>query len=171
MTNSAKEGAAFITASTLAGAGVSNLVGGVGLGVAGTAVGLGAASFMGAGAVAGAAGYGAYRGIVDGDPMAIGVVSLGALGGAGLYSTVGGVGLVGGFGGIGLGMGALSAVGGVVGLGIYGAIKILDQGSSKESAAQAFGRMEEKINADLAWQLAYTDALLELTALLNEEMN
>jgi WD40 repeat protein len=117
---------------------------------------------MGAGAISGAAGYGAYRGVVDADPMALTAMGVGTLGGAGFSATFGGIGLVGSFGGIGLGIGAMSAVGGVVGLGIYGAIKMLD-GGSPEPAFQAFSRMEARINDDFFYQSAYTDALIELT--------
>ncbi|PSB15321.1 hypothetical protein C7B76_13895, partial [filamentous cyanobacterium CCP2] len=52
-------------------------------------------------------------------------------------------------------------LGGVVGLGIYGVAKMLDQGV-KETPAQVFARMEEKI----AWQEAYIAALVELDDLL-----
>ncbi|MGQ9870422.1 MAG: hypothetical protein ACUVQO_06435 [Leptodesmis sp.] len=47
--------------------------------------------------------------------------------------------------------------GGVVGLGLYGAAKMLDRGS-KESYAQVFARMEDKIS----WREAYIQELLEL---------
>ncbi|GAB4380463.1 MAG: hypothetical protein Kow00121_36750 [Elainellaceae cyanobacterium] len=67
------------------------------------------------------------------------------------------MGVAGSFGAFGLGMGAMATLGGVVGLGIYGVVKMLDQGV-KETPAQAFVRMEDK----LVWQEAYIAALIEL---------
>jgi hypothetical protein len=57
------------------------------------AVGIGMAPVTVAGAVAGAAAYGAFKAIADGDSAAFGAVGIGALGGAGVSATVGGMGL------------------------------------------------------------------------------
>lgn len=154
-------GLALITGGALGGLGVAEGVGSIGLAVGGTAVGLGAMPLVGVGAIAGAAVYGAYRGVAEADPWALGAGGAGAIAGFGVSSSVGGVGLLGGFGGLGLGLGAMTAIGGITGLGVYGMAKLLDSGP-RESGFQAFGRMEERLNEELAYQFAYTNALIEL---------
>ncbi|MEH1871640.1 hypothetical protein [Nostoc sp.] len=63
MTQNSKTGAAFIVGGTIAGAGVSATVGGMGLAGGFGAVGIGATPVVAAGAVAGAAAYGAINAI------------------------------------------------------------------------------------------------------------
>ncbi len=124
------------------------------------AVGIGVAPVTVAGAVAGAAAYGAVKAIADADAAAFGAIGIGALGGAGVSATVGGMGLAGGFGAVGIGMGTMAAAGGVVGLGVYGLYKAFQQepGQRMAGAVDAFGRMESKVlEMD-----NYTQALLEL---------
>lgn len=82
-----------------------------------------------------------------------GLVSPQALAGLELWAVLGGV---------GLGLGAMTMMGGVAGLGLYGIAKMLNSGP-KESAWDAFSRMEERINEDLAYSMAYSSALIELT--------
>jgi len=165
MPQESTQGSAAIASGTAAGWTVASTFGNVGVAVGGTAFGVGALPVMGAGtlagAVTGAAVYGAYRGLSEGDPLAFGSLGLGAAAGAGVSASVGGIGVVGGFGGVGLGIGAMTMMGGVAGLGLYGVAKMLD--SPKESAFSAFSRMEERINEDLAYSTAYTSALIELT--------
>ncbi len=72
------------------GAGASTVVGGMGLLVAGTGVGIGMTPVAAAGAVVGTAVYGAKKAIEDQDPSA---VVLGAGAGAGVSALVGGMGL------------------------------------------------------------------------------
>jgi WD40 repeat protein len=165
MTGNTGTGAVFIAGGAYAGASISTAIGGMGLGIAGTAVGIGTAPVVGAGAIAGSAAYGAFHAIHQGDPMALGVIGMGVMGGAGVSASVGGIGLVGSFGGIGISMGTMAAMGGVAGLGLYGLIKMLDQdtvknqGTVKESATQVFERMADKVS----WQENYSQALLELS--------
>ena len=150
----------FMAGGAATGAGVSATVGGMGLAGGFGAVGIGMAPVTMAGAVAGAAAYGAFCAIADGDSAAFGAIGMGALGGVGVSATVGGMGLAGGFGAVGIGMGTMAAVGGVVGLGVYGLYKAFKQepGQRMAGAIDAFGRMESKV---LEME-AYTQALLEL---------
>lgn len=160
------ESVVFIAGGTAAGAGVSATIGGMGLAGGFGAVGIGMAPVTVAGAVAGAAAYGAFKAIEEGDASAFGAIGIGAIGGAGVSATVGGMGLAGGFGAVGIGMGTMAAAGGVVGLGLYGLHKALKQepGQQMAGAIDAFGRMEEKV----LWQDAYIQALIELDPLLAE---
>lgn len=162
MPQDSKGGSVAIASGTAAGWTVASTLGNVGLVAGGTAFSVGAAPIMGAGAVAGAAAYGAYRGVTEGDPLAFSSLGLGAAAGAGLSASIGGVGIVGGFGGVGLGLGSMTAMGGIAGLGLYGIAKMLDSGP-KESAFAAFSHMEERINDDLTYDMAYTSALIELS--------
>jgi hypothetical protein len=164
MAENSAESVVFIAGGAVAGTGVSATVGGMGLVGGFGAVGIGMAPVTAAGAVAGAATYGAFKAIAHGDAVAFGAITIGALGGATVCATVGGMGLAGGFGGVSIGMGSMAAAGGVVGLGLYGIAKLIDQAGSGETAAQAFDRMEEKV----LWQDAYTQALMELDPELAE---
>lgn len=141
----------------VAGASISTTVGNVGLVGAGGGIALGLPPVAGAGVITGFAISGARIALSEGDATALVALGVGASFGTIVYSTVGGVGLAGSFGAFGLGLGSMTAFGGIVGLGIYGAAKMLDRGS-KESYAQVFARMEDKIS----WQEAYIQALLEL---------
>lgn len=160
MAETSAESVVFIAGGALGGAGVSATVGGMGLAGGFGAFGIGMAPVTVAGAVAGAAAYGAFCAIADGDSAAFGAIGMGALGGAGVSATVGGMGLAGGFGAVGIGMGTMAAAGGVVGLGVYGLYKAFKQepGQRMAGAIDAFGRMESKV---LEME-AYTQALLEL---------
>ena len=132
LNNNTGEGAAFVAGGTAAGAGVSATVGGMGLLAAGTGVGIGMAPVAAAGAVAGAAAYGAKKAIEDGDASALGAAALGAAGGAGVSAVVGGMGLAVGGTAVGIGMAPVAAAGAVVGLGAYGLNKLLQQGADAE---------------------------------------
>ena len=160
MAENSAESVVFIAGGAAAGAGVSATVGGMGLAGGFGAVGIGMAPVTAVGAVAGAAAYGAFRAIADGDTAAFGAIGIGALGGAGVSATVGGMGLAGSFGAVGIGMGTMAAAGGVVGLGVYGLYKAFQQepGQRMAGAVDAFHRMESKV---LEME-AYTQALLEL---------
>lgn len=137
-------------------------VGKVGLvgGFGGVSVGM--LPMVGAGAIVGAATYGAIAGVIQGDKVAIGALGVGAIGGMGVASTFGGVGAAGSFGAVKLGIGSFGIAGGIVGLGVYGLAKMLDSGP-QETSYQAFDRMAERIDEDYDYQQAYTMALLELT--------
>lgn len=152
------EGAAFIGTGTLMGASVSATVGGMGLVGGFGGVGIGMTPVAAAGGVVGAAAFGAFQAIGEGDAAAFGAIGIGAVGGIGVYSAVGGMGLSFGGTAVGIGMGTMAATGGVIGLAAYGIAKLIDKAGSGETPAQAFARMEEKI----LWQDAYNEALLEL---------
>ncbi|AFY41294.1 DnaJ domain-containing protein [Nostoc sp. PCC 7107] len=147
MTQNSKTGAVFIAGGSLAGAGVSATVGGMGLAGGFGAVGIGTAPVVGAGAVAGAAVYGAFKAVAAGDAAAFGAMGIGAVGGAGFSGVVGGMGLVAPKIGLAFGIGTvpMASVGAVIGLAAYGFAKLLDESEVKETPAQLFARMEEKV--------------------------
>ena len=167
MAQNSRTGAAFIAGGTVAGAGVSATVGGMALAGGFGAVGIGAAPVVGAGAVAGVAAYGAFKAIGEGDVAAFGAMGIGAVGGAGVSSVVGGMGLVAPKIGLAFGIGTapMAAVGAVVGLAAYGIAKLLDESGTRETPAQVFDRMEEKV----LQMDAYSAAMTELEAFLSGE--
>ena len=123
------------------------------------AVGIGATPVVGAGAMAGAAAYGAFKAIAQGDAAAFGAMGIGAVGGAGVYSVVGSMGLVAPKVGLAFGIGA------VVGLAAYGIAKLLDESEISETPVQLFERIEEKV----LLMDAYSEAVMELEAFLSGE--
>ncbi|NMG09661.1 DnaJ domain-containing protein [Brasilonema sp. UFV-L1] len=167
MTQNSKTGAAFIAGGSIAGAGVSATVGGMGLAGGFGAVGIGTVPVVGAGAVVGAAAYGALKGIGEGDAAAYSAMGIGAIGGAGVSSVVGGMGLVAPKIGLAFGIGTvpMAGIGAVVGLAAYGIAKLLDETGTRETPAQVFDRMEEKI----LQMDAYSAAVMELEAFLTGE--
>ncbi len=167
MTQTSRTGAAFIAGGSVAGAGVSAAVGGMGLAGGFGAVGIGTVPVVGAGAVAGAAAYGAMNAIAQGDAAAFGAMGIGAIGGAGVSNVIGGMGLVAPKIGLAFGIGTvpMAGVGAVVGLAAYGIAKLLDESGISESPAQLFERMEEKVlQVD-----AYSAAVIELDLFLSGE--
>ena len=168
MAENSAESVVFIAGGAAAGAGVSATIGGMGLAGGFGAVGIGMAPVTVAGVVAGAAAYGAFKAIADGDSAAFGAIGIGAAAGAGVSATVGGMGLAGSFGAVGIGMGTMAAAGGVVGLGVYGLYKAFKQepGQRMAGAIEAFGRMESKVLE----REAYTQALLGLELEALEQM-
>lgn len=160
MAENSRESVVFIASGAIAGAEVSATIGTMGLvgGFGGVAIGVTPVTV--AGAVAGAAAYGAFKAIEEGDAWAFGALGIGAAGGAGVSATIGGMGLAGSFGAVGIGMGSMAAAGGVVGLGVYGLYQAFNQkpGQRMAGAIDAFGQMESKV---LGME-AYNQALLEL---------
>ncbi|MBD2496131.1 PspA/IM30 family protein [Nostoc sp. FACHB-280] len=120
------EKAAFIGGGVVAGAVISETVGGMGLAGAGTAIGIGMPHLLAVGAVTGTAVYGAKKGIENRDSLALGAAALGAAGGIGVSSTIGNMGLLAAGTGFSIGMVPVTAAGTVVGLGAYGLFKLLD---------------------------------------------
>jgi len=157
-------GTTFVTVGATTGAGIYSTIGGVGLLGSFGGIGLGMMPLIGVGAVAGAATYGAFRAINQGDAIAWGAVGLGAISGIGISSVVGGMGLSFAGTAVGIGMGTLGVFGGIVGLGLYGIAQLIDDAGSGETAFQAFDRMEERILD----QEFYTAALLEVLELIPE---
>jgi hypothetical protein len=173
-----KDSVVFIASGAMAGAGVSATIGTMGLvgGFGGVAIGM--TPVTAAGAVAGAATYGAFKAIENRDALAFGAVGIGAVAGAKVYSTIGGMGLAGSFGAVGIGAGTMAAAGGVVGLGVYGLYQACkpkpqyglykaykpEPKPQMVGAVNAFGRMEDKI---LEME-ANTKAMLELDPVFAE---
>ncbi|MEB3216371.1 MAG: hypothetical protein VKN72_09070 [Nostocales cyanobacterium 94392] len=139
-------GAAFIAAGTIAGANLSSTIGGMGLAGGFGGIGIGAIPVICAGAVTGAAAYGAMSAI-EGDTVAISAIAIGAIGGASVSSLIGTMGLVAPKVGLAVAIGTIpmAAVGGIVGLAAYGVAKMLDETAISETPMQAFERMEEKV--------------------------
>jgi len=154
------QAAAFIAGGGVAGTGVSAAVGGMGLAGGFGAVGISTVPVVGAGAVVGAAAYGAFQAIGKGDTTALGAMGIDAIGGAGTSSIIGGMGLVAPKIGLAFGISTapMAAAGAVVGLAAYGVAKLLDESGTGETPSQVFLRMEEKVS----WQETYTQVLLEL---------
>ena len=158
MQQSSGQGAAFVTGGAATGAWASLSIGGVGLSFSGTAIGLGLTPITAVGAVAGAASYGVFKAVIEGDASAFNAAVLGGLGGAGISMTVGGMGLAFKGTAIGLGIAPISTAGAVVGLAVYGLLKIFNENDVKESPSEIFDRIEEKI----LWQENYSFALREV---------
>ncbi|HIK08331.1 MAG TPA: hypothetical protein IGS40_27250 [Trichormus sp. M33_DOE_039] len=147
MTKNFQTGAAFIAGGSLAGTGVSATVGGMGLAGGFGAVGVGSTPVVVAGVVAGAAIYGAFKAIAEVDTPAVGAMGIGAIGGAAFSGAFGGVGLIAPKIGLAFGIGTvpMAGVAAVVGLAAYGVAKLLDESEVKETPAEVFVRMEEKV--------------------------
>lgn len=160
----------FTTTGAVAGAGVFQVVGGVGVVGMGTGIGLGLAPMMFTGAVVGSATH-AVLGVAEGDPTVLGAGILGGIGGAGIHSMIGGMGVAFGGGAIGLGFVPIVGVGAVVGVAVNSFINGSKPkpGERFASASQAFDQMEAKINDQLGWQFDYIQALLELEEELSGE--
>ncbi len=159
MSSSSRSGTVFIATGATVGAGVATTVGGMGLAGSFGEIGVGAAPVVGAGAIFGAAAYGATQALIDRDPVA-GSFSLGTLAGAGIAGTIGKMGLVAPKIGLAVGVGTLpiSLMGGICGLAAYGVAKMLDSGIP-ETPSQAIDRQEARID----WQADYVQALTDLT--------
>lgn len=158
-------GVAFITTGTITGAGISSTVGGMGIAGSFGAVGIGATSVTAAGAVVGAALYGAFTGITTGDKAAFSTTGIGAIGGFGLSQIIGNIGFVAPKIGLAYGIGAASmtGIGAVFGLAAYGVFKVLDNSQFKETPMQIFERMETKVLEKVSEIEYYYAALLELS--------
>lgn len=91
-------------------------------------------------------------------------IASGTAAGAAVSTTVGGMGLAGSFGGIGIGMGAMAAAGGVVGLAAYGAYKIINQddtGKNFHRNLQALAEITKEYEDKKRWTDLEVDAELE----------
>ena len=158
MASNAAQGSVFVCGGAATGALVSVNLGGMGLSFSGTAIGLGFIPVTAAGAITGAASYGAFKAIVKGDAAAISAAVSGGLGGAGISLTIGGMGLAFKGTAISLGLAPITAAGAVVGLAIYGILDMLNGTGIKEDPLQVFNRVEENIS----WQETYHQALIDL---------
>ena len=157
---------------TLAGVGLSATIGNMGLVGSFGGVAVGAFPVAVAGSVVGFAVYGATEALKNNDPVVIFSVATGATIGAGMFGIFGGMGL--GIAGtaVSIGGATMGLAGGVVGLGVYGAFKMVekvDKIMPAETAMQAFSRMEERINDAYMDSFFYTEALLEVAELINPD--
>ncbi|MGL5943197.1 MAG: hypothetical protein ACRC2S_23105 [Waterburya sp.] len=88
-----KENIIFPLSGGIAGSSVYSTIGGIGIVGGFGGVGIGMTGMTAAGTVLGAAVYGAFQGIEDGDATAFAAIGLGAIGGAGVSATIGGIGV------------------------------------------------------------------------------
>ena len=157
-----RDGKGFVIVGATTGQVIASQVGGIGVvgGFGGMA--LGTPVIVVGGAIAGAAIQGIIEGIETGDVKILGVTTLGSVLGAGFSATVGNVGV--GVAGSAFGLGTMAVTGGIFALGVYQLIKMFAKGQSKESVAQTFERMEDRISG----QEFYNQAMMELDPILGE---
>jgi hypothetical protein len=129
----------FVAGGVAAGGGVAASVGGMGLAGGFGGVAIGAAPVVAAGAVIGAATYGAKKAIEEGDANALSAMAGGAVAGAGVAAAVGGMGLAVGGSAIAIGMAPIAAAGAVLGLAGYGLSKLFG-GNSEEQIPEIEGK-------------------------------
>jgi hypothetical protein len=158
---------------TLAGVGLSATIGNMGLVGSFGGVAVGSFPVAVAGSVVGFAVYGATEALKNNDPDVIFPIATGAAIGAGMFGIFGGMGLGVAGTAVSIGGATMGFAGAVVGLGVYGAFKMIekvDKIMPAETAMQAFSRMEERIN-DAYWDsFFYTEALLEVAELINPDL-
>ncbi len=130
--NATNDGADFVKAGVVAGE-IAAKSGGIGLVGGFGGVSIGAAPVVAAGAVVGAAAYGAKKAIEEGDGNALGAMAGGAAAGAGVSAAVGGMGLAVGGTAIAIGMAPVAAAGAVLGLAGYGLSKLFGSNSKRKS--------------------------------------
>ncbi|MEB3309887.1 MAG: WD40 repeat domain-containing protein [Snowella sp.] len=154
----------FVVVGATTGQVIASQVGGIGVvgGFGGMA--LGTPVIVVGGAIAGAAIQGIIEGIETGDVKILGVTTVGSVLGAGFSAAVGNVGVGIAGSAFGVGMATMAATGGIFALGVYQLIKRFTKGQSKESFAQTFERMEDRISG----QELYNQAMMELDPMLAE---
>ena len=159
-----RDGKGFVIVGATTGQVIASQVGGIGVvgGFGGMA--LGTPVIVVGGAIAGAAVKAIIDGIETGDVTVLGVTTLGSVLGAGFSATVGNVGVGVAGSAFGVGLGTMAVTGGVFALGVYQLIKMFAKGQSKESAAQIFERMGDRISG----QELYNQAMMELDPILGE---
>jgi WD40 repeat protein len=159
-----RDGKGFVVVGATTGQVIASQVGGIGVvgGFGGMA--LGTPVIVVGGAIAGAAVKAIIDGIETGDVTVLGVTTLGSVLGAGFSATIGNVGVGVAGSAFGVGLGTMAVTGGVFALGVYQLIKMFAKGQSKESVAQTFERMEDRISG----QELYNQAMMELDPILGE---
>ncbi|MDJ0515880.1 MAG: WD40 repeat domain-containing protein [Trichodesmium sp. MO_231.B1] len=170
MNNNLPESFFFISTGAATGATFSTTVGNIGLIGSFGGISIGATPIIGAGAVVGAATYGAFKAITKSDPTAFGFIGMGTYGGVALSSTLGGMGLSVGGTAFGIGMGTMATLGGVVGLGLYGFWQAINSSPQNRiiNSFATFERMERRILDRVSWQEAYNQTIIELDPVLAE---
>ncbi len=150
---------------TLIGTGVSTTIGNMGLVGSFGGVAINTIPMTMAGSMVGFAAYGAKEAIENSDSTVIFPLATGAVMGAGFSSMIGGIGVSAAGTAIGIGPTTLTVAGGITGLGVYGALKLLDKMGNGETATQAFTRIEEQV---LEIE-CYAAALAEVNELINPD--
>ena len=156
---------AYPITGAVTGATLSATIGNIGLVGSFGGVAISAVPMMTTGSIVGCAAYGAKEAIENSDINALFPIATGAVIGAGVSSMIGGMGLTATGTAIGIGSTTLSLAGGIAGLGVYGAFKLLDKMGNGETAIEAFNRIEEQIiDADF-----YFEALIEVMEMINPD--
>jgi phage shock protein A len=120
------------TALAAGGAVTGASIGKVGILAGGTGYSLGAVPLAAIGALTGVALYEALRSLIEGDDSSANAAEIGAAAGAATSAAIGGVGVAVGGSAIGVGMASMAAGGAVVGLGLVGLNRLLQQGIDPE---------------------------------------
>jgi len=158
----------------IAGANLYTCLGNIGLvgGFGGISVGL--VGMTGIGILTSSAIYASLQGLERNDHNVGLALGTGSLGGIGIYSTFGGVGVAVKGTAFGVGVGSMAIAGGLVGLGIYGLMKMLSPTYSNDnfySNLEFFDRITREYEEALFWQEVtgkYKNLEAELQGLLEE---
>ncbi|MBD2578502.1 PspA/IM30 family protein [Oscillatoria sp. FACHB-1406] len=126
--NYPSEGAALVAGGVISGASVGK----IGILAGGTGYSLGTIPLAAVGALSGAALFEVLRSLVENDASSAKAAAIGATGGAATSAVVGGVGVSVGGSAFGVGMASMAAGGAVVGLGLVGLNRLLQQGLDPE---------------------------------------
>ncbi len=156
------------------GANLSACLGNIGLvgGFGGISVGL--VGMTGIGILTSSAIYASLQGLETNDHNVGLALGIGSLGGIGIYSTFGGVGVAVKGTAFGVGVGSMAIAGGLVGLGIYGVMKMLSPtyfDNNFYSNLEFFDRITREYEEALFWQEVtgkYKNLEAELQGLLEE---
>ncbi|CCI35113.1 WD40 domain-containing protein [Microcystis aeruginosa] len=156
------------------GANLSACLGNIGLvgGFGGISVGL--VGMTGIGILTSSAIYASLQGLETNDHNVGLALGIGSLGGIGIYSTFGGVGVAVKGTAFGVGAGSMAIAGGIVGLGVYGLMKMLSPTYSDNnfySNLEFFDRITREYEEALFWQEVtgkYKNLEAELQGLLEE---
>jgi WD40 repeat protein len=156
------------------GANLSACLGNIGLvgGFGGISVGL--VGMTGIGILTSSAIYASLQGLETNDHNVGLALGIGSLGGIGIYSTFGGVGVAVKGTAFAVGVGSMAIAGGLVGLGIYGLMKMLSPTYSDNnfySNLEFFDRITREYEEALFWQEVtrkYENLEVELQQLLEE---
>jgi phage shock protein A len=120
------------TALVAGGAVAGTSIGKVGILAGGTGYSLGAVPLATVGALTGAALYEALRSLLENDASSTSAAAIGAAAGTATSAAIGGIGVAVGGSAIGVGMASMAAGGAIVGLGLVGLNRLLQQGIDPE---------------------------------------
>jgi hypothetical protein len=139
----------------MVGANLGSYWGNIGLvgGFGGASIGL--VGMTGIGILTSSAIYGTLQGLQENDPTTWVAFGTGSLGGVGIWSTFGGVGVAVKGTAFGVGIGSMAIAGGIVGLGVYGIMKMLSPNYSDDNFyrnLEFFDRITREYEDSLFWQ-------------------